>query len=208
MFISLDDLVKKYNLNITGILHIGAHECEELEAYNKYLTNDKIVWIEAIPEKVVYCKNNFDGILIEQAVISDKIEDVIFNVSDNGQSSSILNLGEIHKYFYPQTHYIGSFPVKTITARKIISKYNIPFNFVNLDIQGTELKALKGMSEYLFSCIEYIYTEINTNYVYENCCLVGELDEYLGMYGFVRVETYIHENQDWGDAFYIKKNIK
>jgi hypothetical protein len=30
MLISLHDLVKKYNIQFKGILHVGAHECEEL----------------------------------------------------------------------------------------------------------------------------------------------------------------------------------
>ena len=33
MLISLDFIVKKYNMNISGILHIGAHKCEELNKY-------------------------------------------------------------------------------------------------------------------------------------------------------------------------------
>ena len=37
MLISLHDLVKKYNINFKGILHVGAHECEELNDYLRYL---------------------------------------------------------------------------------------------------------------------------------------------------------------------------
>ena len=37
MLIFLDDLVKKYNIKITGIIHIGAHECEELPIYERYI---------------------------------------------------------------------------------------------------------------------------------------------------------------------------
>ena len=33
MLINLTDLIQKYNLKIDGILHIGAHECEEVEIY-------------------------------------------------------------------------------------------------------------------------------------------------------------------------------
>ena len=36
MLISFDNITKKYNMIINGMLHIGDHYCEELEAYNKY----------------------------------------------------------------------------------------------------------------------------------------------------------------------------
>jgi hypothetical protein len=73
----------------------------------------------------------------------------------------------------------------------------------NLDIQGVELRALKGMESYLDS-IQYIYTEVNSDYVYKECCLITELDDYLGQFGFKRVETSWCDNTGWGDAFYIK----
>ena len=88
--------------------------------------------------------------------------------------------------------------------RDIICKYDIDYNFLNLDIQGAELKALKGMEEYLDK-VDYIYTEVNEDYVYKGCALVSELDEFLGKYGFTRVETSWAGNCKWGDAFYIKK---
>ena len=86
--------------------------------------------------------------------------------------------------------------------KDILLNYNIRFNFITLDIQGAELKALKGMEEYL-PHIKYVYTEVNSNYVYENCTLVSELDEYLSKFAFKRVETSWHQ-AEWGDAFYIK----
>ena len=75
---------------------------------------------------------------------------------------------------------------------------------MNLDIQGAELKALKGMEEYLNS-VDYIYSEVNSDYVYKNCALVKEIDEYLLKFGLHRVETKWYGDCKWGDAFYIRK---
>ena len=36
MLIPFAEITKKYNMKIHGILHIGAHNCEELEAYQNY----------------------------------------------------------------------------------------------------------------------------------------------------------------------------
>lgn len=181
---------------------MGAHECEEITAYEQYIARDKILWIEAMPEKVELSKQRHSNILIEQAVVSDTVEDVTFHISNNGQSSSILELG-IHKIHHPDIHYVNSFSAQTKILNDILSNYSIEFNFLNLDIQGAELKALKGMEDYL-SKVEYIYTEVNDDYVYENCALISEIDEYLKGFGFVRVETSWSGNAHWGDAFYIK----
>lgn len=203
MLIHLDYIVQKYGIQFTGILHVGAHECEELIGYDKYLTRDKMLWIEALPDKVDFCKTRFPGIFIENAVISDCIERVTFHRSNNGQSSSFLEFGS-HLIHHPHVQYVDEFQVDTQVLSTILKKYTIPFNFVNLDIQGVELKALRGMEEYL-SSIQYIYTEVNSDYVYKGCGLVTEIDEYLEKFGFQRVETSWCGSTGWGDAFYIKK---
>ena len=206
MLITLDFLVKKYNLNITGILHVGAHECEEIYAYEILIPRTKILWVEAMSNKVSLCKIKFPNILIEEAAVSDKIENLTFNVSNNGQSSSLLELGT-HLIMYPQIHYVNSFAVTTKVLSSIISKYDIPFNFLNLDIQGAELKAIKGMLDYLPN-IDYIYSEVNSDHVYKDCALIGEIDEYLSGFGFERVEiewAVAEKVCTWGDAFYINK---
>lgn len=203
MLISLHDLVKKYNINFKGILHVGAHECEEINDYCMYIAPNMILWIEALEDKVQLCKSRYPNTFIENAVVSDKVEIVKFNRSNNGQSSSILNLG-LHKHFHPHVWYTNSYEVETKMLKDIIYKYNIEYNFLNLDIQGAELKALKGMEEYLYK-VDYLYTEVNSDYVYENCCIVTELDSYLEKYGLFRVETKWCENFRWGDAFYLRK---
>lgn len=202
MLISLHDLVRKYNIEFSGILHVGAHECEEIHDYERYISRDKVLWIDALQDKVDLSKQKFPDIFIEQAVVSDTKDIVTFHRSNNGQSSSILELG-LHKQYHPQVWYVDSFVAETKLLKDIICNYDIPYNFINLDIQGAELKALKGMAEYLPK-IDYIYSEVNSDYVYEGCALVTELDEYLLQFGLHRVETKWTDCK-WGDAFYIRK---
>jgi FkbM family methyltransferase len=202
MLIPLDTIVSKYNIKFNGILHVGAHECEEIVGYDKYLPRNKVLWIEAIPEKVDYNRKTHKDIFIEQAVVSDKVENINFNISNNGQSSSILDL-ELHKIYHPHIHYVNSFQTETKLLKDIICNYDIEYNFLNFDIQGAELKALKGMEEYLPK-VDYLYTEVNSDYVYKGCALVEELDEYLQQFQLYRVETEWTEYK-WGDALYIRK---
>ena len=201
MLIPLHELVKKYKINFKGILHVGAHECEELNDYLKYLPINKMLWVEALPGKVQLCKQHYPNLIIENAIVSDIEETVIFKVSNNGQSSSILNFG-LHSQYHPHIHYVTAFKQTTQLLKNILPKYDIEYNFLNFDIQGAELKALKGMEEYLHK-VDYLYTEVNSNYVYVGCALINELDEYLKKFGFTRVETKMTEFE-WGDAFYMR----
>ena len=208
MLIQFDYIIKKFKLKINGILHVGAHECEELKTYvNHGLQPKNIYWLEAQTSKVIKMKNkNIDNIY--QAIV-DEIDGktVYLNISNNSQSSSILEFGT-HLKYHPQVKYIDRIIGTTTRIDTLIEKENIPIerlNFINLDIQGVELRALKSMEKYLHN-IDYIYTEINTDYVYKNCNLVSEIDEYLNKFGFKRVLTKMAGNAGWGDAFYIKKN--
>lgn len=144
---------------------------------------------------------------IYQAIIDDvDNKEIIFNISNNGQSSSMLEFGT-HTIHHPHVKFIGTIQGKTKRLDTLIEENNIPIqhlNFLNLDIQGVELRALKSMEKYL-SNVDYIYTEINTDYVYKDCNLVGEIDEHLKQFGFTRVATQIASNFGWGDAFYIKQ---
>jgi len=202
MLIPLHEIIKKYNVNIKGILHVGAHECEEIYDYERYIPRNKILWVEAMPDKVAISKSRYPNLFIENAVVSDVVENVKFNISNNGQSSSILEFG-LHSTYHPHVHYVSSFEAQTKMLKDIICNYNIHFNFLNFDIQGAELKALKGMESYLLN-VDYIYTEVNTNQVYKGCAIINELDDYLQQFGFVRVETKM-TSFEWGDAFYIRK---
>lgn len=203
MLIGLDELIWKYDIKITGILHVGAHECEELSVYEKYIERNKILWVEAMEDKVALCKSLHPGLRIENAVVSNVEETVTFNVSNFSQSSSMLDLG-LHSVFYPGIVYVNKLERTAVPLNTILPKHDdIPVNFINLDIQGAELKALMGMEDYLKN-VDYIYTEVNCDSVYKNGALIWEIDAFLSKHQFVRMEVKWHGKERWGDAFYIK----
>lgn len=201
----LDEL-NKYNIKIKGILHIGAHDCEENELYSKYLDiNDNIIWIDAMDEKVQQGKQK--GIkYIYQAVISDiDNQQINFNITNNIQSSSIFELGT-HLKEHPWVNVISKRVLTTTTIDTFIKHNNIDIttlNFWNFDIQGAELNALKGGRE-LLKYVDVLYLEVNVDYLYKGCALMTDIDDFLKEYQFTRVITNITQH-GWGDALYIKK---
>lgn len=208
MLIPFDQLVHVLSLNIKGILHVGAHECEELSDYLRYgLSMDKIYWVEAMNEKVDMMKQKFNNQLyIYQAVIDDKDgSETPFYITNNGQSSSILEFGS-HAKHHPQVNVVSQQKLTTTRLDTLIETNQIPIeniNFLNFDIQGVELRALKSMEKYL-KHIDYIYTEVNSEEVYKGCDLITDIDSYLATFGFKRVAVRMAGECGWGDAFYMK----
>lgn len=206
-FYSILQLLKSKGIDITGVFHIGAHECEEIQFYRNVLKlnlND-ILWIEAMPDKVEMALNR--GIPnVYNSIITDKDdEDVTFNVSNNGQSSSILNL-KTHLEEHPHVFYTSQFNGKSITIDTFFRRNNInpsKYNFWNFDIQGAELMALKGSEESIQN-VKAIYLEVNEKELYENCGMIGEIDDFLLKHNFERVLTNMTKH-GWGDALYLKK---
>lgn len=208
MLIPLHQLVNQFKLNLRGVLHVGAHECEEQLIYEKEgIKNENIYWLEAMDNKVAEMKEKMPHAQIYHCVVDDEDnKEVEFKITNNGQSSSLLDLGS-HLKHHPHVRVVDTKKYKTKRLDTFIKENNIPIenlNFLNLDIQGLELKAMKSMGDHI-SKFNYIYTEVNTEYVYKNCALLQEIDDYLSKYGFKRSITKMCENYGWGDAFYIKQ---
>lgn len=207
MLIPLADMIKEFKMVIRGVLHVGAHECEELGAYLKEKINfSKIYWIEAQEHLVKRMKEQLPEINIYNSAISNiDGEERDFIVTNNYQSSSLLELKE-HLVEHPGIHEIDRKKVKTERLASLIKKEKIDMNsvnFLNIDIQGMELECLKSMDNFLEN-IDYIYTEVNIKELYKDCARLGELDSFLIPRNFVRVKTSMTE-YGWGDALYIRK---
>ena len=193
-------------MKIHGILHIGAHNCEELGTYNEYgLKNSQIIWVEANPKLVEQNLRVDKSRIIKNFICCDTDHGKTkLNIANNGQSSSILELGT-HAKSYPSIKYNDFVEVNNNRIDTMYNEDKIPknfANFLNIDIQGAELIALKGMGD-LLNYFDYAYLEVNKDYVYKNGALVHEIDEYLSEYNYVRVETSWTHAQ-WGDALYIR----
>jgi FkbM family methyltransferase len=198
------EILNRYGIAVRGILHVGAHECEELTDYMRNGVNpNNVVWIEGNEEKVELMK--LRGIPnIYQGLVSDKEEEVNFYITNNGQSSSILEL-HTHKIHHPQVVVSNVKKQRTSTIENIFRQNGLDgskYNFWNFDIQGAELLALKGAGD-LIKNADALYMEVNEEELYKDCALIGQLDEFLKGHGFTRVETSMTHCK-WGDALYVK----
>lgn len=195
--------------DIKGVIHVGAHEAEELPAYTRAGIT-KVLWVEANPLKWDLLGDKLlpysDMTLGRFAAAAVSNQMAVLNVASNGQSSSILELGS-HQDSYPNIKFIDRVNVELFAVDDWIDQLPIDrssYNFVNLDIQGYELEALRGMTKQLTK-VDYVYTEVNISDVYKGCAKIGDLDLFLADFGFKRVATK-DTGEGWGDAFYSRKN--
>jgi hypothetical protein len=90
MLIPLQDLP---TAKIRGIIHVGAHEAEELDAYEAFGIT-QVLWIEANPYKASLLSAKLAGHrqmrLGMFAAAGNDGGVVNLNIANNGQSSSVL----------------------------------------------------------------------------------------------------------------------
>lgn len=198
-------ILKNMGISVNGVLHVGAHECEELGVYHYFgLKSDDVVWIDALEEKVALSKSR--GVPnVYQAVITDKDDEtVVFNITNNFESSSVLEFGT-HAHHHPYVVKTGTRSLQTTRLDTFFNRHELDptkYTFWNLDIQGAELMALKSGESFL-KHVTAIYSEVNTEEVYKGCALLSQMDTFLANHGFSRLKT-VMTDCGWGDALWVK----
>lgn len=207
MLINLIDLVRKYNLKIKGILHIGAHQGQEAELYNS-LEIEKVLWVEGNPMLEDPLKNRIKEYKSQEALIALASDvdnkEVEFYLGSDSQASSMLR-GKDVSVFHKSIKFEKSILLKTVRLESVFDKnkeYIKNINFLNLDIQGSELSAIKGLGNYIEQ-VDFIYSEVNLVEIYKGNVKLYELDRHLANKGFLRVELKL-TGMGWGDAFFLR----
>jgi FkbM family methyltransferase len=195
---------------IRGIIHIGAHEAEELDAYLKPGINEAL-WIEANPSLYPLLRQKlarFTQMRLGEFAAGEETGVGMLNVANNGQSSSLLELGT-HQQDHPDISFTRTERVYIQPVDQWLESLGIDrsiYSFVNLDVQGYELSALKGMSSQLRH-VDYVYTEVNRREVYRACAQKSDIDRYLAINGLHRAVTAMTA-YGWGDALYARQRHK
>lgn len=195
-------LKKHYSLVRETVLHVGAHSGEEGPMY-RGVGWPEIHWVEAQPALVEALRAS--GLSSSETVYEGCAWDapgvtMDLNVTTNSQSSSVYDLGT-HTLHYPNVSVESTLQVSSVRLDQLIPD-DVKITFLNLDIQGAELRALRGFGERLWG-VDAVYCEVNREELYEGIALVEEIDNYLEGHGLRRAVTkWTHAN--WGDALYLR----
>jgi FkbM family methyltransferase len=203
MILKLETLNNKYGLNITGVIHVGAHYGEEHQTYKKLGIND-ITYFEPIPKTYKVLEERVKDATLYNFGLGDEEKEVEMFVEDLDKygCSSILE---------PTSNYKGyaTFTVQKNIKIKKLDSFNLNnANFLNIDVQGYELNVLKGGKDTL-NHIDYVLCEVhritpNKKLDYIGAPLIDDITKFLSHYGF-ELKDVNWAGVSWGDAFYIKK---
>jgi len=206
MLLNFDYFKSLYKFDIRGILHIGAHYGQEYELYKRHNIKD-IIFFEPLKENFKVLTQNVsteEGTILINKALGNQTRKVEMYVesANQGQSSSILR-PNLHLKQYPHITFDEKETVEMIRLDDLSPLLNLEkYNMINMDVQGYELEVFRGGSKYL-NHVDYIFTEVNRDMLYENNAMVEEIDSFLSEYGFSRVATNWQGNT-WGDALYVK----
>lgn len=204
MLLNFKEIVRKHQLQITGIIQCGAHFGEETPEYGA-LGIKNIVLIEPCGPAFKTLKNKFSPhhhIKLYNVACGSYNGEAVMHVetANKGQSNSLLEPVN-HLNHYPDIKFTSSEMVKVVTldSLQLFFKYNM----LVMDVQGAEGHVLRGAAKTL-ETIDYVYTEVNKDdaNLYKGATGISELD--LLLKDFSRVETS-WTGQGWGDALYIRK---
>ncbi|PKN73336.1 MAG: FkbM family methyltransferase [Candidatus Cloacimonetes bacterium HGW-Cloacimonetes-3] len=226
MVLKLCNLIRSYRLKINGVLHIGAHYGEEYDTY-KECGISKMYFFEPLPDNYQHLLDNirkdFPSLVgyPQDLDIVDAQHNLHIKALNTalGNSTGVLpmyvetaNQSQSSSLLKPKKH-LEQYPHITFDQKTDVSltkldnlKVDAIYNMINIDVQGFELEVFKGAKATLTKQIDYIYTEVNRDELYENCPMIEELDTFLADLGFIRVITDWIGNT-WGDALYIKRNL-
>jgi FkbM family methyltransferase len=198
-------LIEKYLDVKKGAIHVGAHEGQERDWY-KEQGFARVLWFEPNTSLFERLQVNIKDYINQAAFnvgIHDSLKEGILHISsNNGLSSSLLELG-LHGKHRPDITYIKDQVIPLIRMDTFVKQEKIiieEFNFLNIDVQGTELNVLKSFGK-LLNDFDYIEIEVNKSESYIGCALLPEVDAYLKQFGFIRLAQQIFK-EGWGDAFY------
>lgn len=195
----LPELINQYNLNISGVIHIGGHHGQEYPLY-KQCNIKNIAFVEPHPYNVEILKSNVGNeCLIFNTALGNQegTIEMFIEEANQGQSSSVLE-PYVHLQQYPHIEFLYKIDVP-ITKLDLLDLDKSKFNMINIDVQGYELEVFKGGQEFL-KTTDYIYTEVNRDEVYKNCAKIEDLNNFLSPLGFQLKDVW-WVGGSWGDAF-------
>ena len=202
------DACATFDVPITGLIHVGANRGSEYATYCAR-THGPLLYVEAIPEMAAFVRQRLDPHrphFMRQAVVSDVAgETVPFHIaSNNGGSSSMLAPGR-HAELYPWITFEKTLELVTERLDDLVAERpeKATYNVIVLDVQGAELKVLKGAPE-LLATVDAVFAEVSSEPLYEGGCTFLEVTNLLADAGLVFRAAEMNA-EGWGDAFYSRR---
>ena len=145
-------------MDITGIIHVGAHLCQDKQYYNQELKvpDDKILWIEADPLVASKARELYPESKIITALIGaqDGTKKLFTITNDNRYSSTTLPV-----LLSSQVAILDTLMLPTYTLDTVCELFNaLDYNMLVVGTPGIKDEVLEGAQKVLES-VKYIYSK-------------------------------------------------
>lgn len=199
------------------IYDVGANRGFMIKNFIDNFSNASIHAFEPYKPLYMYLKNEFEknkNVVINGLGISDRESELIFNVNNSVDTSSFLASKKtgLNSDAQVQTQHKITIPVTTIDnyAQKFLHER---IHILKLDIQGSELNALKGAVALLKEKkIDIIFSETYFVQQYEGQPLLHEIITFLHSFGYIVQDIYhpIYGKGKlaWCDTLFVRENLK
>jgi FkbM family methyltransferase len=170
------------------IFDVGANRGDTVATYKKLLPNATIYAFEPTPELIDILTKRFFGcpdITIVPEALSDTEGMITFYLMSNNVINSMSPLhGKDGEYYGVRER--QEIEVKTRTGSEYCIENKISkIDFLKLDIQGAEKRALAGLKSMIETAqISVIYLELTFVPIYETQTTFGEIETFMNSYGY------------------------
>ena len=179
--------------NCDFVVDIGANNGQWMSTVRNHGYKGEAICIEPLKKNYVKLKSvKFNNTVTLNCAVGNKNGYVYMNVASNdGQSSSILELDDYHSIGAPDIKYIGKEKVRISKLSKILETNKHKKIFVKIDTQGYEFEVLKSINKSNFNDIYAFEIEANLVSTYKNSTLIEDLIKFLRGKGFqpLRIEN-------------------
>jgi FkbM family methyltransferase len=175
------------------VVDIGANNGQWISEARAHGYKGNALCIEPLKKNYNVLKScNFDNTNTLNCAVGNRNGSIYINqASNDGASSSILELNSFHKKAAPDINFVGKEKVKILKLSKILENYKHKKIFVKIDTQGYEFEILKSISKNNFNNIFAFEIETNLVSTYKNLTLIEDVIKFLRNKGYtpLRIEN-------------------
>ena len=205
-------------VELRGVIHVGAHHGQEVDQYLAHGC-ERIVLVEPNPDACRVLRERFKSrpeVQVMEAAALDECGTATLRIhtsrSGSTEPASVLKLKRF-KEIVPTLETRRTIEVDAARLDSLLERSGIDsadFQLLNIDVQGAELRVLRGAERTLASVLA-VLVEVHVVELYDSAASEREVDEFLTERGFQRADVAYHELYNergtfpaWAEALYVR----